>query len=251
MTINWPELVPFSNAPVPPFPMDALPSCMREYASELAEAYQVPADLPAMLMLAAVAVPLAGKATVQAGPEWVEPTNIFVAVALPPSNRKSAIFNAVTAPIYRYEEDQDQRLVLDDATPESIPMRLSSNGGRLAIMSSEGGTFDNIAGRYSNGVPNLDVYLKGHAGDRVRVDRVNRPSVTIDSPALTIGLAVQPDVLRSISNKPTFRGRGSPCSLFIQRSSVHGWAPQSRVGRNRASDPEELRGGHRETLTTR
>lgn len=237
MTTKWPDIVPISNALVPPFPLEALPSCLREFASELAEAYQVPADLPAMLMFAAAAIPLGGRVTVQAGPEWTEPTNVFVAVALPPSNRKSAVFNEVIAPIYQHEARKEQRLVLDDATPEALPMRLNSNSGRLAIMSPEGGTFDNIAGRYNNGVPNLDVYLKGHAGDRVRVDRVNRPSLTIDSPALTIGLAVQPVVLRSISNKPTFRGRGllarflysiPPSMVGHRKVMTNAIAPQTR-----------------------
>jgi hypothetical protein len=75
-------------------------------------------------------------------------------------------------------------------------------------MSAEGGVFDLIAGRYSNGAPNLDVYLKAHAGDSLRVDRVGRDSESVDAPALTIGLTIQPEVLRGLAEKPGFRGRG-------------------------------------------
>jgi Protein of unknown function (DUF3987) len=54
----------------------------------------------------------------------------------------------------------------------------------------------------------LDVYLKGHAGDDLRVDRIGRKSDKVRNPALTCGLAVQPDVLQGLADKPGFRGRG-------------------------------------------
>jgi len=101
------------------------------------------------------------------------------------------------------------RLVTDDCSPEKLAMLLSQHGGRLAILSPEGGLFDMIAGRYSStGAPNLDHYLKGHAGDPIIVDRVGRPGEVIPHPALTVGLAVQPEVLRNLVARPGFHGRG-------------------------------------------
>ena len=41
------------------------------------------------------------------------------------------------------------RLVADDVTPEAAASLLAEQGGRLAIISAEGGIFDIIAGRYS------------------------------------------------------------------------------------------------------
>ncbi len=52
-----------------------------------------------------------------------------------------------------------------------------------------------------------EVFLKGHAEDRLRVNRQTRREY-IDAPALTIGLAVQPDVLRDIGKVKGFEGRG-------------------------------------------
>jgi hypothetical protein len=100
------------------------------------------------------------------------------------------------------------RLLVDDASPERLASMLAEQGGRLALMSAEGGVFDMMAGRYSQGIPNLDVYLKGHAGDALRVDRVGRPADHVRKPALTIALAVQPDVLQGLAGRPGFRGRG-------------------------------------------
>lgn len=100
------------------------------------------------------------------------------------------------------------QLVADDVTPEKLALLLCDHGGRMALMSPEGDVFDLMAGRYSQGAPNLGVFLKGHAGDTLRVDRIGRPSAYVRHPALTLGLAVQPDVLRGLAARPSFRGRG-------------------------------------------
>ena len=100
------------------------------------------------------------------------------------------------------------RLVADDCTPERVAGLLYEQGGRLAILSPEGGLFDMIAGKYSDKGANMLVYLQSHAGDTLRVDRVNRPAELIIHPALTVGLAVQPEVLRGLQQKQGFRGKG-------------------------------------------
>jgi hypothetical protein len=135
------------------------------------------------------------------------------------------------------------RLLADDATPEALALLMAQHGGRMALLSPEGGIFDIIAGRYGGDV-NLDIYLKGHAGDAHRVDRIGRASEYIDTPALTLGLAVQPDVARSIATRPGFRGRG-----LLARNLYT--LPMPMVGRRR-SDPQlvesVLRTQYEETL---
>jgi hypothetical protein len=95
-----------------------------------------------------------------------------------------------------------------DATPERLGALLTEQGECMAWLSSEGGVFDLLQGRYSNGVPNLDLVLKAHSGDPERVDRGSRPPVFLRCPRLSIGLSPQPDVLRGLASKPGFRGRG-------------------------------------------
>jgi replicative DNA helicase len=100
------------------------------------------------------------------------------------------------------------RWLVDDATPEALAGLLATYG-RIALLSPEGDVFDQMAGRYNQAAgPNLGVYLKGHAGDLLKVDRRGRPPEYIERPCLTIGLTVQPDVLRSLADRPGFRGRG-------------------------------------------
>ena len=78
--------------------------------------------------------------------------------------------------------------------------------------------------------PNLGVYLKGHAGDLLKVDRRGRPPEYVQRPCLTIGLAVQPEVLRGLAGRPGFRGRGLLARFLYS-------LPESLVGRRQAGAP--------------
>jgi replicative DNA helicase len=122
------------------------------------------------------------------------------------------------------------RLLADDVTSEQAASLLAEQGGRLAVLSPEGGIFATLAGRYS-GAPNLEVFLKGHAGDMLRVDRRSRPAEHVDRPSLTLGLAVQPEVLRDIAQMPGFRGKGLLARILFA-------VPENTVGRRRVgADP--------------
>jgi hypothetical protein len=118
------------------------------------------------------------------------------------------------------------RLVADDITREAATSLLADQGGRLAIISAEGGIFDIIAGRYSRNIPNLDLWLKAHSGDPLKVDRIGRPPQYIRQPALTLGLMIQPAVLQAIAANREFRGRG------LLARFLYAW-PVSKVGRRK------------------
>lgn len=118
----------------------------------------------------------------------------------------------------------EPRLFTSDVTPEYLGTLMDQNGQALGVFAPEGGLFETMAGRYANSVPNLDIFLNGHAGDPVRVDRGSRPPVSLDHPRVTMGLAIQPEVLRSLNAKPGFRGRGLLARfLFVM--------PESQLGK--------------------
>ena len=122
------------------------------------------------------------------------------------------------------------RWLVDDATPEALAGLLATYG-RIALLSPEGDVFDQMAGRYNQGAgPNLGVYLKGHAGDLLKVDRRGRPPEYVERPCLTIGLAVQPEVLRGLAGRPGFGGRGLLARFLYS-------LPTSLVGRRQAGAP--------------
>ena len=137
------------------------------------------------------------------------------------------------------------RFIADDITPEAAGSILAEQGGRLAIISAEGGLFDIIAGRYTVSI-NMDVWLKGHAGDPLKIDRKGRPPEYIRKPALTLGLMIQPTVLDQIAANKQFRGRG------LLARFLYGF-PESKVGSRliaaKPIDPE-VRDAYDTAITT-
>jgi len=122
------------------------------------------------------------------------------------------------------------RWLVDDATPEALAGLLAAYG-RIALLSPEGDVFDQMAGRYNQAAgPNLGVYLKGHAGDLLKVDRRGRPPEYVERPCLTIGLTVQPEVLRGLASRPGFGGRGLLARFLYS-------LPASLVGRRQPGAP--------------
>jgi len=125
------------------------------------------------------------------------------------------------------------RLIVDDATSEKLGAILAEQGGRIASMSPEGGVFDLMAGLYSkSGMPQFGVYLMGHSGDDLRVDRISRKGEHVKRPALTMGLAIQPNVLEGLLENAAFRGRGLLARFLYA-------LPESRIG-TRKIEPDPV-----------
>jgi len=103
------------------------------------------------------------------------------------------------------------RLVVTDATAEKLEQLLSQHSGRMGWISDEGGALVSIAtGRYKAAgatVP-LDVFLKGHSGEPLVVERIGRPAVRVMSPALTVGVAVQPSLMHDVGRSDALLGQG-------------------------------------------
>jgi hypothetical protein len=100
------------------------------------------------------------------------------------------------------------RLLADDATTEALGVALAEAGGHIAVVSAEGGLFDRIAGMYSDGPANLDLYLEGWSGGRYVVDRIKREPINIPAANLVVVTTVQPTVLDAIGNSKNLTGRG-------------------------------------------
>ncbi|MGB5830675.1 MAG: YfjI family protein, partial [Thiohalocapsa sp.] len=264
-TEDWPDLVPLDTPNLPHLDLVHLPGWAGDYARAIAADTETPSELAAGMVLVACASAAARRLRVMVKPGYFEPCNLWVVVALPPGNRKSAVQSAATAPLVDWEhyqamiaEPEIKRLTSErktmearakekrskaakekdnakaaelareaaeieaelpdipmqpqiwtsDATPERLGALMAEHGECMAWLSSEGGVFDLLQGRYSSGIPNLDLVLKAHSGDAERVDRGSRPPVFLKSPRLSIGLSPQPDVLRGLAAKPGFRGRG-------------------------------------------
>lgn len=102
------------------------------------------------------------------------------------------------------------QLSCGDVTPEHLAQLLARQGGRIAQFDPECGSLINMLnGQYSkDGASTCDIYLKAYSGDPIRVGRVSRDTVDLDSPALTLAITGQPAHIRQIKNIDMLRDRG-------------------------------------------
>lgn len=135
------------------------------------------------------------------------------------------------------EEVRAPRLFTGDVTAERLQSMLVEYGERMAVLSDEAGIFLIMAGIYSGGMASIDVFLQGHAGTAMRVDRAGR-AAHVDKPALSFGLALQPGVLSDVAGSRRFRESGLLARFLY-------CMPASNVGkrdvRHRAPIPEMVR----------
>ena len=76
---------------LPTFPIDCLPPSLSKYILAVAEATQTPIDMGAVAALAIVALCVQGKFKIKGKPDWAEPLNLYMVIAMMPGERKSAI----------------------------------------------------------------------------------------------------------------------------------------------------------------
>lgn len=101
------------------------------------------------------------------------------------------------------------RLQTDDVTAEAIAGLLAASPhGAIGVHSDEADIFDLMAGRYSDGKANLGVFLKGHSGTPFTRDRRSGEMEYIARPAITMGLAVQPAIIKQLAARPEMREKG-------------------------------------------
>lgn len=141
-------------------------------------------------------------------------------------------------------ELRNPRLYTGDVTAERLQALLVEHEERMAVISDEAGIFLIMAGLYSGGVASIDVFLQGHAGTPMRVDRADR-SAHIDKPALTFGLALQPGVLADVASSRRFRDSGLLARFLFT-------IPESNVGsrdvRKRSSIPSYIKSEYENRL---
>lgn len=254
--VDWPAPVPLTGPEHgPALNVDLLPPVIRDHVVELARETQTPPDMATFFDLGVIGAAVAKKVRVRIRGGWSEPPTVYCCVVACVGERKTAVHEAATAPLETLEVERvdawatekqvmeerraellaekrradadavvipaEPRLMAADITMEALAPLLRDNGGRMALITDEGASiFEILAGRY-NDRPSIELFLKGHDGTgTARIDRVGR-SVVIRRPLLTCVLAVQPNVLTSIT--PTMLGRGAPARfLYAVTASAKG-----------------------------
>lgn len=124
------------------------------------------------------------------------------------------------------QEKHELTMLISDATPESIADQILRNGGKIAMLDAEGGIFKTLGGQYASngGTGNIDIIVKAYDGESHTITRKTSETVYIPSPAMSMGLMIQPAVYDRFIQKADFSDNG-----FTQRFLV--------------SFPKELAGG--------
>lgn len=91
------------------FPVDALPDKIRPYIQATAESLQVSVDMVATFVIAIISLCVQGKYKIQVKPDWEEPVNLYAVVVMRPSERKSPTLKMVSAPVFEYMEEENER----------------------------------------------------------------------------------------------------------------------------------------------
>ena len=102
-TASWGVSQLLGNESLPEVPSDVLPEWLRNMVDGLAEQHQVAPALPAMVALSILGAACGGRVFISPKRNWVEPTNVYTAVALPPGEGKTPPFTALAAPVYEVE----------------------------------------------------------------------------------------------------------------------------------------------------
>lgn len=120
----------------------------------------------------------------------------------------------------------EPRWLAGDMTPEALVALMAAQGGTLAHLSAEGELLDTIVGgRYTGGTAHISTLLTAHDGrEPLLVHRKNAPDIEVPDPCLTLGLAVQPQVLEQLGQADVAMRRGLGARFLFS-------VPESLVGR--------------------
>jgi hypothetical protein len=125
----------------------------------------------------------------------------------------------------------DPALSVDDITVEKLAMVLYRNDECIASLSADaGGIVQNLLGRYNKKDQTDDsIYLKTFSWDYIRVDRVGRPSLTLQKPCLSLLWFTQPETITALLETKSLTSGG-----FLPRVMV------CQTGCDLVEEPEEV-----------
>jgi putative DNA primase/helicase len=136
---EYPAPVHLDDVVLPQLEPKMIPGPLARMCQEVAEALQVPLELPLTAALAAVATAVQGKARVQVKPGYSEPLNLFQCAALPPGQRKSGVVEIFKRPLVQWEKDRRTEMIeaVRVAKSERATLEQAINAKRKRIASAK------------------------------------------------------------------------------------------------------------------
>ena len=142
-----PKPLPFPDVQVAvaPLPLEALPTCLREYIKDVTDRQRCPPDFVAITGLCALSAALGNKATISPKQydDWEVTPNLWGAIVGRPSAMKSPAMKAALAPLYKIQDENkvafENQLIEHKVTTElfEIEAKNAKEAARKAIKDGE------------------------------------------------------------------------------------------------------------------
>lgn len=92
------------------FPLSCLPEVLKRFVRELSANVQVSPDMCVLPLLSVLSVVMQGKAVIlNPGGGNTETLNLYTLTVAEPGERKSGVFRALTAPLYSFQKEENER----------------------------------------------------------------------------------------------------------------------------------------------
>lgn len=142
----WPEPEPLRERRevLPEFPIDALPPVLAQWVTAISIARQTPRGMAAMFTLGTLAIILQRHHRVEIRQGWTEVLSLYVAVVLPPGERKSGIVSDCSGPIVRWERQQAEEFeqLIADAQAEADILKSRAEAAKKQAARDDAGETD-------------------------------------------------------------------------------------------------------------
>jgi hypothetical protein len=218
-----------------PFPVDALPPVMAQFADDLGRSLCVDPAMAALPMLSIAGAAIGNTARARMSPDYHAPPNVWTAPVVLSGDRKSPVLRAVMQPVYgrqqeaaeqyahvvaEYKADLDRwknltakerratdkpmepgpypHLYLSDTTTEAIALRLAQQPRGLAVVHDELAAFFSGMNQYRpKGGNDRETYLAFYDAGTAKVDRKSAtpPTIFIRRAFVSVTGMIQPGAL--------------------------------------------------------
>jgi hypothetical protein len=254
---KWEPPVPLSVPPAAgPFPLEVLPTSLKDLVLLAADALNCPPDYVAVPSLVLAGSAAGASRAVRIKPGYTERPALFAVVVGPPGRGKTPALNLVCAPVYDEEakrrkehatavancgEDDDkptlESLYVSDVTTERVASKLADSPRGLALIRDELSGWVDSMDQYKPGGKGHDrqFYLSAWSGHSIVVDRANakHEPLSIRHPFLAVVGGIQPDLFYKL------RGERRAADGFLDRLLFAFPTPTPDAGENWSDVPDK------------
>ena len=187
-----------------PFPFDALPGPIAQFATACATSLSAPAELVAIPALVVAAGAIGNSRVIRLKQDWTEPASIFAAVVSPSGAMKSPALNMAAKPLQDLDSPTG-RTWTADVTVEQLARLLAGNPRGLLLVRDELSAWVKSMNQYKQGKgADRQFYLSVWGGAPVKVDRVGAgtpTSISVPHPCLSVVGCIPPDVIPHLDDQ--------------------------------------------------